>query len=367
MKWPIVGRLIDGAQNVLQNIPSSALSATGTPSSMTYLRGDFSWATPAGTGGGGSSLAPTAVKTSAYTASASDLVPANATSGAFTVTLPAAPADKTQVAVKKIDPSANAVTIAAAGSDVFNVTSGSTTLSLPLQFQAAVLQYSTTGAIWYVLSTDVPLGGLDARYSPVSVNASNVGPNWLPSAYVSGNYYLTSCQSATTSFASLDGWCHAAPWVVTASITVTRLFIDLVTAGEANSYVRLGIYADDGFGRPGAKVLDAGTISTGSGNAGTVATGGTAGMYEIAVSQALTPGLYWAACAYQNSATTRPTIRNILGSSATQWNMPLGTALPAANSTYIGWVAAGVTGALPSTFGSPIATTLAPRIGFKVS
>lgn len=110
-------------------------------------------------------LAATAVKTSGYTAAISDLIPADATSAAFTVTLPSAPADKARVVVKKIDTSTNAVTVTAGGSDVFNASGGATSLTLALQFQAVQLQYKASGAIWYVVSTDVPLGGLDARHA----------------------------------------------------------------------------------------------------------------------------------------------------------------------------------------------------------
>ena len=50
-------------------------------------------------GGGGSSLIPTAVKTSAYTVSANDLVRCDTSAGAFSVTLPASPADGTTIAI----------------------------------------------------------------------------------------------------------------------------------------------------------------------------------------------------------------------------------------------------------------------------
>jgi hypothetical protein len=109
-------------------------------------------------------LTTTAVKTSAYTAAVSDLIPVDCTSGAVTITLSAAPADKSRVVVQKIDTSANAVSVARGGADVFNVAAGGTTLTLLLQFQAVQLQYKASGAIWYVVSTDVPLGGLDNRY-----------------------------------------------------------------------------------------------------------------------------------------------------------------------------------------------------------
>jgi hypothetical protein len=135
----LTNKTIDAAHNTLLNV-------TGTDSSKQPL------------------LTETAVKTSAYTAAANQLVPCNATGGAFTVTLPTAPAEGSRVVVKKIDSSANAVTVACGGSDVFNVAAGSTTGTLTLLNQAMQLQYDQATAIWYVISTDVPLSQLDARY-----------------------------------------------------------------------------------------------------------------------------------------------------------------------------------------------------------
>lgn len=115
--------------------------------------------------GASPALVPTAVKTANYSAAAGDLVPVDTTSGAVTVTLPSAPADKTRIAVKLvIQGGTNAVTIARGGSDVFNKTGGSTSLALSLLFQAVSLQYKASGGIWYVVGDDLPLGDLDARY-----------------------------------------------------------------------------------------------------------------------------------------------------------------------------------------------------------
>jgi hypothetical protein len=55
-----------------------------------FLRADGTWAAPAG-GGGGGSLSPWALKTSAYTAVDGDRLLADTTAGAFTITLPASP------------------------------------------------------------------------------------------------------------------------------------------------------------------------------------------------------------------------------------------------------------------------------------
>ncbi len=121
--------------------------------------------TAAGNGtGGGSTLTPTAVKTSSYTAAAGDLVPVDTTSGNVTITLPTAPADKSQIAIKHvIRGGTNAVTIATGGSDVFNKASGSASGTLTLVNQAVTLQYKSSGAIWYVITDDLPYGSLLAN------------------------------------------------------------------------------------------------------------------------------------------------------------------------------------------------------------
>jgi len=135
----------------------------------TYAAGDDSRITGAATG-----LSTTVVQTTTYSASANQLVPCDATSGAFTVTLPTAPADKTRMIVKKIDNSANAVTIAAGGSDVFNKAGGSTTGSLSLQNQAIVLQYASGPSIWYVTADDISLTQMDGRYTQKVNNLSDL-------------------------------------------------------------------------------------------------------------------------------------------------------------------------------------------------
>lgn len=118
-------------------------------------------------------LAPTAVKTGAYAAAAQDFVPVDATSGPVTITLPTAPADKTRVAVKKVDSSTNTVTIARGGTtDVFNKAGGSTSLSILVTNQAMNLQYAAGPAIWYLLAGDTPIGGLDARYDAAGAAAA---------------------------------------------------------------------------------------------------------------------------------------------------------------------------------------------------
>lgn len=117
-------------------------------------------------------LTPTATKTANYTAAAGDFVVADSSGGTFTITLPSAPADKTRIAIKKVDASATAITFATSGSDVFNKAGGSTTGSLLISSQGYEFQYQAAGAIWFILNTALPLTGLDARYDAAGLAAA---------------------------------------------------------------------------------------------------------------------------------------------------------------------------------------------------
>jgi len=129
-------------------------------------------------------LVPTSVKTANYTAAASDFVVVNAASGGLTITLPTTPSDETRVGVKKIDNSANSVSIVTGGSDVFNVVSGPTSTSLSLQYQTQIMQYQASTGIWYVQSTDTPLGQLDSRFdSRIAVNSRSGLDRPVPAIY----------------------------------------------------------------------------------------------------------------------------------------------------------------------------------------
>jgi hypothetical protein len=100
--------------------------------------------------------------TSAYTANPGDVVQVNAAGGAVIVKLPSAPADKSRVTVKLISGTSvtNVATVQTQGSDVYDVTSGSTSATLILQNQAKTFQYQASSGIWYGLASDMPLSAL---------------------------------------------------------------------------------------------------------------------------------------------------------------------------------------------------------------
>ena len=85
-------------------------------------------------------------KTADYTATSTDgIILVDATSGVVTITLPAASARK-ELHIKKIDASANAVTIGRAGADTIE---GSTSKSLAAQYNSYTI-YSDGSTTWYI-------------------------------------------------------------------------------------------------------------------------------------------------------------------------------------------------------------------------
>lgn len=128
---------------------------------------------------------PTAVKTGPYTASPADYIPVDTTSGAVTITLPTAPADKTRIGVKMvIQGSTNTVTVATGGTDVFNKAGGATSLTLTLLAQGVLLQYASATGIWYIQADDLPLSQLDARYTGIAATVGGDLTGTLPNPQI---------------------------------------------------------------------------------------------------------------------------------------------------------------------------------------
>ena len=92
--------------------------------------------------------AATVTKTAGYTATSSDFtILCDATTAAFTVTLPAAASNPGRIYnVKKIDASANAVTIQGSAAETVD---GSNTKAVTAQWQN--VQLHSNGAAWFIL------------------------------------------------------------------------------------------------------------------------------------------------------------------------------------------------------------------------
>lgn len=180
-------------------------------------------------------------------------------------------------------------------------------------------------------------------------------PDPTASALTAGEYFYPVSQNnitASTANQIGNGTLRLTPWLVRRTLRLDRLGGDIVTAGEAGSKLRIGIYADTGYTKPGTLVVDAGQIA-----------GDSAAMQELVVAVTLNPGLYWIGGVAQAAPTTQPMVRVI---NQAGYNPPvpitISGGLPPANQILLAITMTGVTAALPTTFTPVSLGSLAPRI-----
>lgn len=146
--------------------------------------------------------ASVATQTGTYTASVGQLVPCNATSGSFTVTLPTGAGAGGQVIVKLLATAGtNTVTVAAGGSDVINL-AGTTSATLQLASESFELTSNGSGT-WFLSGGQKSLSSLDTRYG-LTFNVVNYGAkrNYATSttgAMTASSAVLTDTNAAFTS------------------------------------------------------------------------------------------------------------------------------------------------------------------------
>jgi hypothetical protein len=173
------------------------------------------------------------------------------------------------------------------------------------------------------VALNAALDDLDAR--KLDGGSWQSGYSQVPGTGVSGTFALAA------------GTLYFTPLFVPKGAGITAIGCE-VTVVAASSVVRLGIYADAGS-KPGARVVDAGTVDTSA----------TTGIKEIALSQTFTDGgLFWLAGACQGGG---PTMRT-LGTNALPGIGYSGTVLANGVNCY---TQTGVTGALPPT-AAPVST-----------
>lgn len=156
-------------------------------------------------------------------------------------------------------------------------------------------------------------------------------------------WYATPYNSRSTAALTLNEL-RLTPLIISETTTFDRIAAEVTTAGAAGSVVRLGVYADDGTGFPGALVLDAGTIN-----------GTSVGAQALTISLTLDPGLYWIGAVAQTATATMRTFN--------PGGLPYGLpsfvgASYAPNSFVVAYVQTGVTGALPSNFTTTVAVAV---------
>jgi len=167
--------------------------------------------------------------------------------------------------------------------------------------------------------------------------SDGAGISWaafIPRQWKVGNYHMGVSFGDTligSTQVLVPNRLYATPIILPVTATYDRIAINISTA-EAGTNARLGIYADNGAGEPGALVLDAGTVSLAA-----------VAVVTIVINQQLSAGLYWVVVV-ANSTTAalyRATIRAWSTSGAS-------SAFYAAAGRYV----AHTYGALPDPFGT---------------
>jgi hypothetical protein len=190
---------------------------------------------------------------------------------------------------------------------------------------------------------------------PVASNTSLGNPS---GAWSSGRYYYAP-PAAITTVAPANQQMRMAPFYVPNRVTISSIAVDVTSAGEAGSLIRLGIFGDDGTGRPSSLVVDAGTV----------AGDGATGVKEITgLSASIGPGYYYATTCVQNAPTTQPTVRTVGSLTNGGGSVDAWTTLPAAGQTAVGFYQNSVSGAFPSTttVGGQLSGNTPPRLIVKV-
>lgn len=304
-------------------------------------------------------LVQTGIKTGTYAAVSGDLVRVDATAGPISITLPTAAAGL-MIAVKKIDSSANAVTITPAGADTIDTLSS---ITLTLSRESRVLLGMANG--WVVQTGLTTVSSLDTRYDArygTLANTTTLQTDTAllkgPGMATSGAYYYTSSPNGVVPSNTLGvGTLRVVPWVVPKPLSISRIGAEIATVGEAGSKLRLGVYNDNGSGLPGTLLFDSGQIN-----------GDSATVQEITATRVIPAGLYWVGGVVQSVTTTQPTVRI---ASVVSWTPPvpiwLGPTIPTSNSVVLGVSMTGVTAALPTPFVASASTAFAPRVFVKIT
>lgn len=151
---------------------------------------------------------------------------------------------------------------------------------------------------------------------------------------LSGHYYSALAFSVSTLTKTLN-LMTLIPFYVPSTTTFTRIAVRSGT-GVASSTARLGIYSSDSNDKPSSLILDAGTVSPTTNNT----------LYAITISQSLSAGLYWLACAGQGVAPNLLTFGQFSNNPYVPQGRNLTTIVVGANC----WTQSSVSGALPATF-----------------
>ena len=190
----------------------------------------------------------------------------------------------------------------------------------------------------------------EATYATKTATTASLKDYGGQSLLVSGRYMAASGATSVVPLPLTNETMYAVPIVFRNAGTLDSIGIQVGAVGNAGSKLRLGIYSDNGTGvYPGARLLDAGQVAA-----------DVTGAAVITISQAVTAGAYWLVCVAQSAATTAPSVPCPLVLSSRIMPTSLAAAAAGDGRSY---QQTGVTGTLPATFTTSIATGIRdPRV-----
>ena len=205
----------------------------------------------------------------------------------------------------------------------------------PAANAVTTIEFVYSGSKW------VQVAGSYTPQASVLAARPATGEYLTPPATGTGTIQLTTLNEA-----------YYIPVDVTVSTQIDALGCNVSTVGTgAGQVMRLGLYADNGAGRPtGAPLVDAGTVDT---------TGSTGTKTSTFTAITLQPGRYWIAGVVQGAITAGPTMvtANLLNQT--------GLAV-LSNSSHRTWAQSGVSGAL-GTVGTIYRVGTNPLLGARVA
>lgn len=161
-----------------------------------------------------------------------------------------------------------------------------------------------------------------------------------------GIYLSSPCTVSTGTYS--NGVLYASPlWLATPRV-LDRLAMEVTVVGAAGALYRLGLYSDDGVGRPNKLLADGGTVAADVGT----------GAKEVTINVTLGAGLYWMVAVLQGAPASAPTVRQNNG---VVDGVAASVALDAAQGNVSGYnLGSGITGALPAT--APAISSTSSRV-----
>lgn len=161
-------------------------------------------------------------------------------------------------------------------------------------------------------------------------------------------WYIGPPSTSTAGNSKSVDYLRSSPLVVPVRCSFDRIEQEINVAGTAGALVRLGIYASDELLRPGALVLDAGTVASDS-----------TGWKSTTVDVTLDPGLYWVTAVTQVAAATLACINSGVGIAAD--NQASGSVFGIRSN------ANSFSGALPATYPAFVRDANGPIVKLRVA